>query len=53
MGVIKDYLLTALGQKSKKENKTIYKSAKEQTRDSNRPICNSLSVAWSCLGFTA
>lgn len=47
----KGYLLTALGQMSKKENKSIYKSAKEKTCDSNGLLCNSLSVAWSCLGI--
>lgn len=47
----KGYLLTALGQMSKKENKSIYKSAKEKTCDSNGLLCNSLSVAWSCPGI--
>lgn len=36
---------------SKKENKSIYKSAKEKTCDSNGLLCNSLSVAWSCPGI--
>lgn len=36
---------------SKKENKSIYKSAKAKTCDSNGLLCNSLSVAWSCPGI--
>lgn len=36
---------------SKKENESIYKSAKEKTCDSNGLLCNSLSAAWSCSGI--